>query len=279
MKFGLWTAYGALNSKPVFEAFSIGLQKLGHTFVENQTADVDVIWSVLWNGRMHKNKAIWDTAMDSQKTIIVLEVGGLKRGYTWRLGLNGVNNAGYFGEKGNDSTRRKKLGIELTEWKNNDGPILIASQHNKSGQWKNDRQMYNWLSDTISQIQTLTDKQIILRPHPRCNIANNFENKNIVIQRPKKIIQSYDDYDLTFSNIHCVINWSSNPGIQAAISGIPVFVGPYSLAYEVSNKNLDTILNPFKPDRTQWINDLVYTEWTTSEIASGYPLSRLLCHI
>ena len=59
------------------------------------------------------------------------------------------------------------------------------------------------------------------------------------------------------------------------LEGIPVFVGPCSLAYDVGNTDLSKINNPSKPDRQQWLNDLAYTEWTTKEISEGKPLLRL----
>ena len=62
MKFSLWTDYGALNSRPVFDVFATSLVDNGHTIVYNDnTADVDVIWSVLFNGRMARNKTIGKT--------------------------------------------------------------------------------------------------------------------------------------------------------------------------------------------------------------------------
>ena len=49
MKFSLWTDYGALNSRLVFDAFANSLNDAGHTVVYNDSsADVDVIWSVLF---------------------------------------------------------------------------------------------------------------------------------------------------------------------------------------------------------------------------------------
>ena len=53
MKFGLQRKHGLLNSVSVFDAVSEGLQKLGHTVV-NDTLDCDVpvLWSMLWHGRM-----------------------------------------------------------------------------------------------------------------------------------------------------------------------------------------------------------------------------------
>ena len=113
MKFSLWTNHGALNSKPIFDAFAYSCLDAGHTVGYNdKSADVDVIWSVLWYGRMANNRAIWERAEQNKKPIIVLEVGGLKRNITWKVGLNGINREAYFGPKGNDSTRAKKLGLE-----------------------------------------------------------------------------------------------------------------------------------------------------------------------
>ena len=44
MKFSLWTQYGAMNSKPVFNAFEKSLKDAGHSVVHNNNnADVNVI--------------------------------------------------------------------------------------------------------------------------------------------------------------------------------------------------------------------------------------------
>ena len=88
-------------------------------------------------------------------------------------------------------------------------------------------------------------------------------------------IGTYDDFDFEPTRYHAVVNWSSNPSTQAVIAGVPAFVGPSSLAYDVSNHDFSTIENPIMPDRTQWLNDLAYTEWTIEEISQGIPLKRL----
>jgi len=97
MKFSLWRQYGALNSQPVWDAFAESVRLLGHEPVDNNpNADVDVIWSVLWQGRMARNREIWLRAKKNNKPIIVIEVGGIQRGITWRVGLGGVNRDAYF---------------------------------------------------------------------------------------------------------------------------------------------------------------------------------------
>ena len=278
MKFSLWTNNGALNSRPVFDAFAHSCVQLGHDVVYNDpSADIDVIWSVLWYGRMAPNKDIWDKAKAAGKNIIVLEVGGLNRGTTWKVGLNGINRDAYFGRLHNNSSRADALGLFLKPWKDNkNGPIIIACQHSLSQQWRHQKKPASWVFDTINEIRKYTDKQIIIRPHPRCRVDGiEYEFKNVKIQYPIRIPNSYDDFDFEIDHAYAVVNWSSNPATKAIMEGIPAFVGPSSLAYDVGNINLKDISNPKKPDRQQWLNDLAYTEWTVEEISKGIPLLRL----
>jgi len=279
MKFSLWTQYGALNSKPVFDAFRIGAASLGWHCVDNDpTADVDVIWSVLWNGRMAQNKAIWSRARSQSKPVVVLEVGGIKRGTTWKVGLNGINRNAYFGDDGNTSDRRISLGLKLKPWRTDGKYILIAGQHDKSLQWEGMPSVSNWFLQTYDTIRKHTDRPILFRPHPRCRLPHIERGlKNVIRQEPVKIGGTYDDFDMGFDNIWATISHSSNPGIHSIISGVPSFVSNHSLAYDVANDIdfLHDIENPVIPDRTQWLNDYAHTEYTIQEIAQGIPLNCL----
>ena len=285
MIFCLYTDYGALNSKPVFEAFAKSLTNAGHTVIYNEpyrvmdhydNYDVAVIWSVLWNGRMANNKQIWDINRRLIKPVIVLEVGGIQRGTTWKVGLNGINRDAYFGPCGNNDDRHRLLGLSLKPWRTHGEYILICGQHDKSLQWQGMPSMSTWVMDTIDEIRTHTDRPIVFRPHPRCPLPNiEHEFKNVTRQRPMKLNGTYDDYDMRFNNIHAVVSWSSNPGIHSILNGVPAFVGTSSLAYDVSIKTLANIDNPPVVYRQQWLNDYAHTEWTIEEISQGIPLKRL----
>ena len=273
MKFSLWTEYGALNSKPVFAALATSLTNAGHTVVYNDNAaDVNVIWSVLWNGRMSQNKAVWQ----QKKPTIVLEVGGIQRGTTWKVGLNGINRDAYFGPNNNNSDRYRLLGLSLKPWRDNGEYILICGQHDKSLQWQGMPRMSNWVMNTIDEIQTYTDMPIVFRPHPRCPLPDiERQYKNVYRDQPQKLLNTYDDYNLSFSKVHAVVSWSSNPGPLAILAGIPVFSGPSSLAYDVSNTDFKNIEHPRRPNRKQWLNDYAHTEYTLDEISQGLPLKNL----
>jgi len=277
MKFNLWTQYGALNSKPVFEAFRQGCRTLGFDVSDNSNnSDVDVIWSVLFNGRMAPNKAIWEKNIQTSKPTVVLEVGGIKRGTTWQVGLNGINRTAYFGPSGMDGVRSRNLGLELKPWRTDGEYILICGQHDKSLQWQGMPSMSQWMLNTITQLQIHYDYPIIIRPHPRCPLPHiEKEFKNVYRQDPKHVNGTYDDFDMNFNNIKYTVSWNSNPGIHSIINGVPAHVGPQSLAFDVACPHLLMVDNPLTPDRQQWLNDYAWTEFTIEEIAQGIPLKRL----
>lgn len=279
MKFSLWTNHGARNSKPVFDAFRTGAIQLGHSCADNDpNSDVDVIWSVLWDNKMLRNKPIWENNQKKSKPTIVLEVGGIKRNNTWKVGLNGINRDAYFGPLGNNDLRAKKIGLKTKPWTKDGEFILICGQHDKSLQWQGMPKMSNWVMKTIDTVQKHTDRPILFRPHPRCRLEEiEHQYRNVYRQNPQQLPGTYDDFDIRFNNVYATVSYSSNPGIHSILNGVPAFVGPGSLAYDVANDIdfLHDIENPIMPDRTQWLNDYAWTEFSIKEIAAGIPLKRL----
>jgi hypothetical protein len=281
MKLSIFPQYGALNSKSVFEAFTVGARKLGHEVVEHDlSADVYVIWSILWHGRMKQNKHVWDTARSLGKNVIVLEVGGLKRGHTWKIGINGINNLAHFANHTNlIPERSKKLGIFLKPWTMSGEHILICGQHSQSDQWMLRKSADEWALSIIDQVRQHSQRPIILRPHPRdYTWAQKIQRSDIKIKIPKQLPGTYDDFDFEqdLQSAWAVINPSSNTGVQAIIHGVPSFVDQDSLALPVGNTDFSQIENPLRPNRDHWLETLCHTEWTESEIAQGIPLLRIL---
>lgn len=268
MRFRLYHEHGALNSKPVFDAFERGLQSLGHEIVTSGE-DVVVIWSVLWHGRMSANQKIYH----SGKPVIIIEVGNLIRGTTWRISLDNINRLGKFANDFDlDPTRPEKLGVFLKNPQLARSPdILIATQHQHSQQWAGMPNMSQWVEIAVDSIRKYTDRKIVVRPHPRSPILVKIPG--VTIEQPKKVLGSYDDFDINY-NYHCVINHNSGPAVQAAINGVPVICDTSSLASEISGK-IEEIEKITLPPRDDWFLKLCHTEWTVEEIAQGIPLRRL----
>ena len=138
--------------------------------------------------------------------------------------------------------------------------------------------MSNWFLNTYDEIRKYTQRPIIFRPHPRCQLPEIERGlRHIHRQEPQHVNGTYDSFDMGFDNIYCTISYSSNPGVHSVIEGVPAFVSTHSLAYDVAN-DIDffhDIENPLLPDRTQWLNDYAHTEYTIEEIAQGMPLNFL----
>lgn len=273
MRIKIYTEHGALNSRPVFESLKIGLSKCGHTLVDSGE-DLAVIWSVLWLGRMKGNQRIYEVCKKKNIPVMIVEVGNLKRNETWRLSLDNINGLGIFGnDKDLDPLRPQKLGLHL--WQENHNrkkPILIACQHQQSLQWQGQPSMQSWVSETVQRIRQKSQRDIIIRPHPRNIFSLNIPG--VYFQMPKKINNTYDDFDIDY-DYHCIINHNSGPAVQAAIRGVPIVCDRSSLAYPVSD-TLDNIENPSLKDRTEWFLRLCHIEWTLQEIETGEPIKRLI---
>ena len=97
------------------EAFLNSCRGAGITPVENNLdCDAVVIWSVLWNGRMSKNKRIYEHYRSLGKPVVVIDAGALEREVTWKIAVNNITSEGYYGHTENlDYDRPSKLGVSL----------------------------------------------------------------------------------------------------------------------------------------------------------------------
>jgi len=271
--------YCSLNSKPVLEAFLASARK-HYRIVENDLgADVAVIWSCLWAGRMRGNKQVYDHYKSLDKPVVILEVGALQRNITWKVAIDHITNQGKYGNTINlDWDRPKKLGLsDLSPQRRHyqKESILVCLQHDKSEQVSGIHSMEYWLQDTIAKIEAKTDRPIVIRPHPR-SVFDRQRFLDYEFETPTKIENTYDDFNIKF-NYWAMINYNSaGPAVQSLIQGCPVIVDETSLAYPCSNKysNLD---NPAIDlyTRNKWYVEMAHTEYTIDEIRDGRWYERL----
>lgn len=269
------------NAKEVYPQL---LEAIGatDTVVENSMdADAALIWSVLWYGKMSANKRIWDHYRAQNKPVIVIEVGGLIRNTTWKLGINGINRDAEFAlEEYMPDDRVKKLGIILQPWRQEGEYVLVCGQHGHSEQWRNMPDMDTYYRNTISEIRRVTDKPIVVRSHPRYRESLHwscdmqwYKDQGVTWNIPKHVQQTYDSFDLEhmLKHTHFTVSHSSNAGITSIIHGVPAVVSESSLAWDVSTK-MDSWLS--KPERRNWLNKLCYIEWYADEIDTQWKRLR-----
>jgi hypothetical protein len=268
----------AKNSVPVMRAMLDSLHNAGISTQENSwDADAVIIWSVLWSGRMAANQAVWSHYRSLGRPVIVIDVGALYRGETWKIAVNSITANGYYGHTENlDWNRPRHLGISLALNLTRNPRIVIAAQHARSLQVVGLVSMEGWIIDQVERLRTVTDRPIVVRPHPR-SVLNRAGlvhlPKDVIIEQPVKIVDTYDSYNLAF-DCHAIVNHNSGPGIQAALAGTRPIVDSTSLAHPVSIAHAD-IDRPYDRDRDQWLVEICHTEYTVQEIKQGLWLRRL----
>jgi hypothetical protein len=264
----------AKNATPVIAAVLDALQSAGiKTAANSWDCDAAIIWSVLWNGKMQPNQQVYDHYRKQNKPVIVVEVGALHRGITWKVAVNNVSAQGYYGHLENlDWGRPARLNISLTTPTQSTPEIIIAAQHNHSLQTAG-IDISEWVRDTVRILKNNTDRPIVVRPHPRSRLDLTQLPAGITVSTPQKIANTYDSFDLNY-NCHAMVNYNSGPGIQAAIAGVRPVVELTSLAYPVGVGFAD-IEQPYLKDRRAWLTQICHTEYTLDELRQGMWLNRI----
>ena len=263
------------NSGPVMAAMLESLHGAGIRSEENSmTSDAVIIWSVLWSGRMAKNREIYQHYRNLGRPVIVIDIGSLRRGVTWKVAINNITAEGYYGHtQALDWDRPARLDISLGTVHRPGSHIVIAAQNSASLQVQDLESMETWIAQQVALIRAHTDRAIRIRPHPRSRLTVSKLPSNVTVELPRRVPDTYDSFDMRF-DYHAIINFNSGPGIQAAVQGVPPVVHSSSLAHPVS-VSIQDIERPYDINRDRWLVEICHTEYTVEEIAQGLWLKRL----
>jgi hypothetical protein len=209
----------------------------------------------------------------------------------WRVSLYSPMNNGDFLSDNSPADRWEKMkslwNIKEHPWRQShpEDPILFVLQP-KDNWSMNELDPIEWFKKVYDKIRPLTNRKFLVRPHPNHLAAiqqrqNEFpKDVELIINGPT--VFTGDDkkfYRFNFqdaiSQCHAVVTHNSTASIDSCVRGIPTFVtSELALCWQVANRNLEDIENPIFPDRTQWLNDLGYKQWTVEEIKSGMVFKR-----
>ena len=220
--------------------------------------------------------------------------------YYYKVGLDHFTyNQGRFFNHNSPSDRWEKIqkeqDIQVKPWKNNDYDnsqyILLLLQNpidtSLNPLIERGEKYDEWIIKTIRQIKNITDKKIRVRLHPR--FLERFDTKILCLEENVEISENYNGWNKSnggqslyddFSKAWACVTFSSNAATEAVCEGIPVInLDSSSFSWPVSYHTLDVLNNVSLNcdfDRTQWLNDCAYTQWTLKEINEGIVHKRLL---
>lgn len=227
---------------------------------------------------IHRGLIVIDTAILTRSS----PVGSLYR----RIGIDGLlRDEADFNNVQCPPDRWEKLsshaGIALPPWRDHGEHILIALQRPldaslKSSAAQRPFKYREWLINAVKTIRENSDRPIHVRPHPGSlgqdwemdwlsSVRQELQNHIIWDDSPKTFAE-------TMENCWTCVTYNSGAGVDAALSGIPVIsCDGGSFAWDISGHDLKNIEKRFCPDRSQWLNNLSYVEWSLEEISLGLP--------
>ena len=263
----------ALNGSPPMNAMLVALRKAGIEPQERgRDSDAVLLWSSLWSGRMAANEHVYRHYRAQGKPAIIIDIGALRRGTTWKVAVNNINATGHYGHLDNlDWNRPKRMNLALGTPATTKSHIVIAAQHTQSEQLAG-VDLTTWIHAQIQLIKHHTDRPIHVRPHPRCSLKTS-SFAGVKVESPNRVSNTYDSFDLAL-DCHAIVNYNSGPGIQAAIAGVRPVVDATSLAYPVGVGIAD-IEKPYTTNRDLWLTQISHTEYTVPELEQGLWLKRI----
>ena len=216
----------------------------------------------------------------------------------YKVGLNHFTyNEGKFFNHNSPSNRWKRIqkeqDIEIKPWRHDrydDSKYILLLLQNPidtslNPLYERGEKYEEWVSKTIKQIRNITGKKIKVRLHPR--FQSRFEKFDL--SEADMISNNYDGWNKSnggnslyedFKKAWACVTFSSNAATEAVCEGIPVInLDNSSFSWPVSYHTLDILTNPVIEcnfDRTQWLYDCAYTQWTLEEINKGIVHKRLL---
>ena len=148
-----------------------------------------------------------------------------------RCGINGINRDAQWADYWDISPQRgEMLGLELKPWQDNNKEfITIATQRPDSLQWVGMKSVETWLHHTITQVQEVSKRPIVIRPHPRDKITKwdvvNHLHNDVYFDIPKAV-GNYDsvNFEDILARTHVLINYCTSPAVEAAMKGVPVSI-------------------------------------------------------
>jgi hypothetical protein len=202
----------------------------------------------------------------------------------YRVGLGGFPDEGglalapFCTGRWKDLSRR--LGVpEPSPYRAEGRHILVIGQVNGDSSLRG-TDINDWLLSACSELRGMTDRPIIVRPHP---LARDFVTSRL----PEKLAGlgvEVDDVARPLADslrgAWSVVTFSSGAAVDALIAGIPaISLSPASFAREVTDHRLADALVPSLHERLPWLDRLAAAQWCEDEIARGdvwHPLIKAL---
>ena len=270
----------------ILKAFAQGCQRVGaRVFVQTKCEVIPARLGVFigWYGQtfsgphIHLRKAVIDWARDNKQHCMPIDGSCFKfadpKSMYVRYSLDGVYyNENEYANKGSSNQKWNQISYDLRmpgmkPWKTTGqgSHVLICLQ--RDGGWNmKGANLDEWLANTVTSIRKHTAMPILIRPHPKrkYDLTGYIQQPNIF----ESVKESTLDQDL--AGAHASVFYNSSSAVASILQGVPAFVSDQdAVTWAVSNHDINKILTPDYPERSQWLYDLAACHWSDSELLEG----------
>lgn len=179
-----------------------------------------------------------------------------------RMVINNIQHSNLV-ERPND--RWKRLGLELNNRRPGKKILLVAPDQKPCKFYGIDLDL--WIRATVEQIQQHSDRPIEIR----------VRHSN-VIKLNRNTAESF--HTALQDDVGVVVTYNSVAAVESIMHGVPVVaLAPATAADPVASKTLDSVDDPFWPDkdlRYRWACHLAYAQFHNNELEDGTAARQLL---
>lgn len=171
------------------------------------------------------------------------------------------------------------LNVQLKPEVPRDGYILICMQRDGGFAMKTLNPMI-WLREKIQQIRNVTQRPIMIRPHPGQYDMKDFamyrnNRNNITVVHPEQTTLLEN-----LQHAHSAVFFNSSASVAAVCEGVPIFVDDAScVSWAVANKDISKIETPEVFAKEQWIYDLSAAHWSDEDARAGRIYQKFLPYL
>jgi hypothetical protein len=180
--------------------------------------------------------------------------GNGKKKTIFRLSVNNFQNVDSIIDRPSD--RWEQLNIDQHSFKQGSTIVIVPPDRkivHTLGLGSEDQ----WIDETVVKIKKFTNREIKIRkrPEPRADrvVSNTFK-------------------DFIKDDTFCVVGYSSNALVEAAMTDIPVIPLGHSATkslYSYQLEDIEKIKPAYPSDKQAWLNHLAYSQFTREELISG----------
>jgi len=213
--------------------------------------NVDADFVVCWG---------WRIGRQARCPVLLMERGHIGDRMRWAsCGWSGLGRHGRYACVNDGGERWKRYFAFERPW--SEGAYALVM-----GQCEGDLALESMGRSVIAWAQEVTDAlrakgyAVMYRPHPSMLDDPSF---------PRGAARSTCTLEDDLSGAQLAVTWNSTAGVDAVLAGVPtVAMDEGSMAWPVTTHDLES--GPICPDRTQWMHELAWTQFSLDEVASGF---------